>query len=251
MALLEQIEKMRQSGQSDNQIVSALREQGYPSNQVNEAFSQLKIKSAIYPGNQENEELQPSIMQNQQYSQEQPQQEQVQYAPEQGQYQQQYQDYNQNYYSQAVDVETVRDIAKQESEEATKKIRQEVEALSKLKTDLKFEIQNLDNRLNKVESIMQELQSAIIRKMGDYGEAIQGISEEIKATQGAFSKMINPLLDKQRGVNSSNQEPEQQMPSQKSKQKPIQAKQTQQKPQQQQAARIDSSDSASFEDYFR
>ena len=225
MALLEQIEKMKQTGQNDAQIAKTLKEQGYSMTQVNDTLSQLKIKSAIY-GNapeeqsaQSPEELQPSIMQpeeqiasipssspqGQGYNQAQPQNYTPQYSPQADQtyvdQQQGYapQDYNQQgYYSQVLDIETVRDISRQETEELIKSVKKDVDALNKIKTNISFEIQNLDNRLNKIEAIIQELQSAIIRKMGEYGESIQGISEEVRATQNAFSKMVNPILDKQR-----------------------------------------------------
>ena len=50
----------------------------------------------------------------------------------------------------------------------------------------------MENRISKTETIVQELQSAIIRKMGEYGEAITGISQEVQETQKSFSKLINP-----------------------------------------------------------
>jgi hypothetical protein len=106
--------------------------------------------------------------------------------------------YDQTYYQQALDVETVREIAKQEVEESTKKIRQEVESLLKLKSELQAQIANLDTRLSRIELTIQELQTAIIKKIGEYGEAISGISEEVKSTQESFSKLINPILDNKR-----------------------------------------------------
>jgi len=268
MALLEQIEKMKQSGQSENQIAQTLKEQGFPLIQVNEALSQSRIKSAVYGDSQSanGEELQPSIMQSESdinfsspnqvpmspVTQEVPNQQQEQYATDQGYYQDpnQQQGYEQQtYYSQAIDVETVRDIARQESEEIIKKIRQDVEALNKLKTDMKFEIQNMDNRLSKVEAIIQELQTAIIRKMGEYGEAISGISQEVQATQSAFTKMVNPLLDKQRGTKS---EQEQQVEEQEQKLRQIaKGKPNKKAPNEPAKESSRSKDSASFEDYFR
>ena len=37
---------------------------------------------------------------------------------------------------------------------------------------------------------------AIIRKIGDYGEDIENLSKEIRATQDSFGKIINPLAEK-------------------------------------------------------
>ncbi len=106
----------------------------------------------------------------------------------------------QGYYQQVLDLETVKDISRQQIDEALKKLRVEIDALSKMKTEMKFQMTDMQNRLSQVEGIIHELQSAVLRKMGEYGEAIAGISKEVQATQNSFAKVINPLFDKKRGV---------------------------------------------------
>jgi hypothetical protein len=243
MALLERINSMKQSGMPDIQIVNTLKEEGITPREINEALSQLKIKSAINSQNQE--QMQPSIMtpspeqqypeqfQNQQYQEQYPQQVQEQYPQQQ---------YQEQYYSQTIDIETIRDISKQEIEEAMKKPKSEIDSLSKFKSEISFEIQNIDNRLKKIESIIQELQTAIIRKIGDYGEAVSSISDELRETQKSFSKVINPLLDKKRGISESMEEPEQ-ISKSKPSSKSSKAKKEKQ-------LRKDTG-SATVEDYFR
>ena len=49
---------------------------------------------------------------------------------------------------------------------------------------------------------MNELQSAILKKIGNYGDAIADISNELQATQESFSKLVNPLLDEKRKTKS-------------------------------------------------
>ena len=228
MGLLEKISSMKQGGMSDLQIINTLKDDGLSPMKINEAFSQLKIKSAVANNETEesNSELQPSIMQTQnqeimsvptpltnqnpQGQNQTPQQPLVQQYTQEGypdnqQYAQgQYAD--PNYYQQGLDLETVKDIVKQEIEESNKKLKAEVDSLSKLKTELKFEIQSLDNRFTKLESTIQEIQLAIIRKIGQYGEAIQGLGKEVKETQKSFSKVINPLVDQQRENNAESDE---------------------------------------------
>jgi hypothetical protein len=159
------------------------------------------------------------------------------------------------YYQQAMDMETVRDIARQEIEDNLKKVRQEIDTLNKIKTELKFEVQGMDTRLARIEAVIQELQSAIIRKMGEYGEAISGISQEVRATQNSFSKMINPIIDKKRGYEEQNQEQveqekenqlsEQEMPKQFKPKKPQQAQENPSKNHSKNDSKV------SVEDYFR
>jgi len=184
----------------------------------------------------------PQYSQTQQYSQEQQYPQTQQYSQEQ-QYSQYPQDqysqeaYSQEaYYPQGLDLETIREITRQEIETSLKKIKEDVESLGKLKTDLKFEMQNLDNRIAKIESIIQELQSAIIRKLGEYGESVSNISKELRATQDSFSKILNPVLDKKRGISEESNETEEEQ----SEEKPSPKK-----------SRQESKDSASFEDYLR
>ena len=248
MALLEKINSMRQTGMSEVQILNALKEEGITPREINEAFSQLKIKSAVAEP-QENQEMQPSMTGQ---AAPEPNQGQAQY---QGQYtdqqqyaqpydQQQYQQTtDQGYYSQTIDLETVRDIATQEIEEANKKIKTEIESLNKTKTDLSFEVQAIENRVAKIESIIQELQTAIIRKMGEYGEAVSSISQELKDTQESFSKVINPLLDKKRGINQEVKEEKIEGPEEQKSSKP----KKQEKPTQM----TRDTNSAGFEEYFR
>jgi hypothetical protein len=84
-----------------------------------------------------------------------------------------------------------------------------------LKTEIKFEIQSIENRLVKVEDIIHELQSAIIRKMGEYGDAVSSIATELKETQKSFSKMVNPIMDKKRGASSEESEEKEEEPRKK------------------------------------
>jgi hypothetical protein len=244
---------MRNSGMPDMQIINTLKEEGVSPREISEAFSQLKIKSAIsgadgdfkIDGSKNSEEMgemQPSIstqygnqqvmqvpgkqsMQdyvenqmkdmstgNQQY----PNQENVsvEQQPVYEDNQQQYAN-NAQYYSQGLDLETVRDIAKQEIDEKLKIVVDRLAELMKLKTDLKFEIQSIENRLVKVEDIIHELQSAIIRKMGEYGDAVSSIATELKETQKSFSKMVNPIMDKKRGASSEESEEKEEEPRKK------------------------------------
>jgi len=264
MALLERISTMKQQGLSEPQIINNLQQEGISYSQINEALSQSKIKSAIAGNASEDETLQQSVMADatgaqqtvgtpesmsqpgydQQYQQQAyPQQyTQEQYAaayPQQG-YEQQG-----TYYQQAIDLETIRDISRQETDDAVKKIKEQLNSLEKMKIEMKFEMQDIENRLLRVESVINELQSAVIRKMGEYGSAISNISQEIRATQNSFSKILNPLLDKKRNSDNSNQESsEQEIPQ--IKQQPPQ-KQPQNKP----MPRGNNNSQVGVEDYFR
>ena len=174
------------------------------------------------------------------------------YAPQQ-QYSAYPQDAGGQYYPQVLDIETVRDISKQYVEESLRSIRSEISMMSKMKTEIKFEMQDIENRLAKIESVIQELQSAVLRKMGEYGEAISGISDEIRATQDSFSKVINPLMDKKRGLKQVREKEEEieepeETPQEQAKPQKMQKKQP---PAGKRPSAQQGQSGASFEDYFR
>jgi len=146
------------------------------------------------------------------------------------------------YYQQALDSETVREISKQVTEESLNKLKKQISDLEKIKIELKFKIQNIDNRLTKIETVISELQSSILKRIGEYGENIQDISNEIKATQDSFSKMVSPLLDKKRGISKSAKTTSKKT-SKKSSSKP--------KPKTKSSDNLSNDSSLSFEDYFR
>lgn len=229
MAVLEQVMQMKQQGIPDDYIIQSLKDQGIEPKEINEALSQSTVKSAI--GEQQGttietefqkrpiqtqqptelpretmpvteqtqtpENMQPSMMPSE--SQQAPEIQPREYPQEQFAYPQysQPQQYQEEYY-QPSDIETINEIAEQIMEEKIQELKKQISSLTKLKQEISPEIQNLKKRLEKVENTINELQMAVLKKIGEYGENIKNISNEMKATQESFSKMINPVLDNQR-----------------------------------------------------
>ncbi len=203
--------QMKQQGFPESQIIQSLREQGISPREINEALSQSKIKSEIatrqepiveteYPV-QTNQNMQPSIMPSE--SQTEPSEQDYQYQPYPSQYPQtypqQYSEYQEPYdYYQPSDIETINEVAEQIVEEKTSELKKQISSLAKLKQEILPEIEKVNKRVEKIENTIHELQMAILRKIGEYGENIENISGELRATQDSFSKMINPVLDKRR-----------------------------------------------------
>jgi len=230
MATLERVIQMKQQGISDAQIVGTLRQEGVSPKEISETLSQSNIKLALSQenphqpeNNQINNSMQQSIM-NAQVTPEKPvdnegytdysensapsptysensmqsseeqnpaanEQLSQEYYPE---YQQQYQEYQP---PQSLDIETVNDIAEQLIEEKTEKLEKQISVFTQFREEIQFDVQRMNERLSKIESKFDELQMAIIRKIGDYGRDIQNISKEMYMTQESFSKIIDPLTD--------------------------------------------------------
>ncbi len=111
-----------------------------------------------------------------------------QYSPE-------YQNYQEYQPPQAMDIETMNEIAEQISEEKNEKLKKEIMSFVKFREEMTSEIIRLSERVQKIETLFDDLQMAIIKKIGSYGEDIKNISKEIHATQNSFSKILDPLTE--------------------------------------------------------
>ena len=223
MGTLEKVMQMRQQGQTDSQIIQALQRDGVSPREINESISQSQIKSELLnsqdysqSGNQYGEEqMQQSLSQgaNQQqagfgqyqgFAQQENQEpimqgsQMSQMMPEQGYQNPQYQDY-----AQSVDMATINEIAEQIVEEKTNQLKKQILSLIKFKEEKTTEIDNLNQRLSRIENSFNDLQMAIIGKIGEYGQDIKNIAREMHMTQDSFSKIINPLTDRARGYSDT------------------------------------------------
>ena len=218
MATLERVIQMKQQGMSEDRIISSLREEGISPKEINEAVSQSKIKMAL---NQEprndipevENTMQQSIMNTERPVDEEgytdysgntpaPNAEQTEQSPQEYQQDQEYYPeyqpdsaYPEYQPPPSIDIETVNEIAEQIIEEKVEKIAKQISGFTKFKEDIQTEIQRINERLTKMEEKFEELQMAIIKKVGQYGENIQEISKEMHATQQSFSKILDPLTD--------------------------------------------------------
>jgi hypothetical protein len=266
MSTLEKVMQMKQTGAPEQEIIQSLKQQGISPKEINEALSQSTIKSALTnqdAGTTEtNDTMQPSIMQQQpeepapqqEYENQipssykpstQPYDEQVP-APDQYATQEQY--YPEYQPQQQIDIQTVNDIAEQIAEEKTNKLKKEILTITRFKEETSSEVKRIDERLKKIESTIDSLQAAILRKIGDYGEDIKNISREMHETQNSFSKILNPLTDNIRElqrITGKTQERSQENEN-------LQTKQQENKNSEQQPQRKKSKKSEpSFEDYLR
>tara|TARA_Y100000034_G_scaffold97974_1_gene119825 strand:+ start:2627 stop:3418 length:792 start_codon:yes stop_codon:yes gene_type:complete len=219
MAALERIMQMKQQGLSEPQIIDALKQEGISPREINEALSQSQIKSELEPQDptmpmQENlipeqmpiqqqttpgqftQEIPGAQMQQSIMGTEAPIEQMPSQMPAQQMPMQQEMPYYEEYQTQqATDIETINDIAEQIVEEKTDLIKKQVVSFARFKDELTMEVEKINERLSRIESTFNELQMAILRKIGGYGEDIKNIAKEMHDTQDSFSKMVNPLTD--------------------------------------------------------
>jgi len=218
MGLLDRITQMKGQGMQDSQIIQELQESGVPPKDINEALSQAQIKRAVaapvdqsmeasilnHPGEEMEEEYQQPM---QEYNQ--PQvpvyspQEQA-YPSEYGQQEYQQQGYAEGYgaeaqqYSQgyaAADSSTLMEIAEQVFVEKIKKIQSQVDSLTEFKSISQTKLTLMEERLKRIESVLDQLQMSILEKVGSYGQNLSSIKKEMSMMQDSFGKVVNEAAD--------------------------------------------------------
>jgi len=204
MPILDEIKQMQQQGMADTDIIQRLSEQGYSPKDIDDATNQSRVKAAIYEEtgqeavtNNSSGEMQPSMMNpvQQQAPQEQAyvQQTYPQYAP----YSQEYDVYQPP--SPGISTETMTEITEQIVTEKLAEIRKNIGNIIEFKTLTEARVAGIDERLRKIESIINQLQASILGKIGSHFQEIQDIKQELGGMQESFSKVVNPLVDKARG----------------------------------------------------
>ncbi|MBS3084166.1 hypothetical protein J4423_05150 [Candidatus Pacearchaeota archaeon] len=199
MGILEEIQRMQQSGLSEEEIISKLQEQGNPYRDISEAMAQSKIKQAVEdrssipepptPSDSQTQGMQQSIIQPPQ--QEAPQQE---YFPEQQEFQNQGAEYVQQGYdsgqSSSLSSDTIMEISEQIVSEKMTDIRKKMEKISIFKTELETKTESIEERLKRIEKIIDTLQTSVLRKVGDYVTNVEDLKHEMIETQKTFAKVL-------------------------------------------------------------
>jgi len=182
MTILEEVLNMRVQGMSDSQVYENLKDRGASPKDINNALNQAQIKQVI-SGEQPQNYMDPT-----QYP-DAPMQEQPQYADSQqvAQYPQQ-----QGYATTDNTVE----IAEQVFDEKISKFQRETTTLQEFKAIAEVKIENIDNRLKRIEEILNMLQSAVLEKVGSYGNTLESIRKEMSMMQDSFSKTLPSLRKK-------------------------------------------------------
>ena len=212
MGALDQIRQMKEERFSEQEILARLQEQGISPNSITDAFSQAKIQEVV-EGEvqmQENdftpreiplgpetpspysapETYAPQEMPQAQYyspqesSYSQPQ-ETESYSPQEG-------------YGEpqgGFGTDTIIEIAEQVFEEKIKKLSQQISNFKEFSAIAETKFSNFENRLKKIESIIETLQIKILEKVGSYGEGLESIKKEMSMMQDSFSKTL-PILAK-------------------------------------------------------
>ncbi|MFA4953231.1 MAG: hypothetical protein WC584_03340 [Candidatus Pacearchaeota archaeon] len=195
MGLLDSITQMKSQGMTDSEIAISLREQGVTPRQIDDALNQSQIKSAVVGEYQEPENLsgEDYIPSPQQQYQPQTQEISQNYYPQQS-----YQEYypQQNYENAGADyspaynsTDSMMDIAEQVFEEKTKKMQKQIDNFEQFKNIAVIQMQNISDRLKRIEDSFDKLQIAVVEKVGNYGKDLSSLKKEVAMVEDSFGKL--------------------------------------------------------------
>jgi hypothetical protein len=208
MGTIDQVTQMRQKNMSDQEIISELRKQNISPREINEALNHAQIKNAVSDIRGDDEAPMP---QDQQQYGDYDQQAQNQGGYDQGQVytpqpqqqayypQQQQQDYQQDYGQQqgyypqpqmAANTDTIVEVSEQVFDEKISGISKKVDSMDEFKVLTQARMEHLNERLKRIETIIDRLQASILEKIGSYGNNLDSIKKEMSMMQDTFSKTM-------------------------------------------------------------
>ncbi|MAG78789.1 hypothetical protein CMI40_00230, partial [Candidatus Pacearchaeota archaeon] len=206
MGVLEQVTQMKGQGRSNEEIVNNLQQQGISPKEINDAISQSEIKNAVsgteQPGMQQSimeggaaasQAPSPYVPQTQEMGEQEAYTPQQEYAQPENYQQGAYDDYSS---PGTTNTDNVIEIAEQVYSEKIQNIQKQLENMNEFKTLAQTKIDNISERLKRMETTIDKLQITILEKVGSYGKDLGSIRKEMGMMQNSFGKMINPIANK-------------------------------------------------------
>lgn len=217
MSVLTDIQQMQKEGRTEEEIMVLLKQRGVSPRETSDALIQSKIKEAVVDAPQAPAEASysnspgdytasPALNQNSSQIQT-PAEAQEQYSPYQSQpaaesqadaYQPQYQEQGnaeqgnaeQQVYTPQLSSDTISEISEQVVTEKLSPLRKQIEKIIDLKTTLESKMEYLDERLKRIENIIDRLQLSVLQKVGDYVNNVDDIKKELIETQKSFKALL-------------------------------------------------------------
>jgi len=228
MDVTQKIGELQSTGATDEQIIQQLQNEGVSPKEIYDSLNQVQVKNAISPPaiasqdpNQPNtlpspiQEYPPADFNPNQAppaedrSQEppapktpvsgQPQLQEYATPQEQDYYSQTPQAYPQDqnypYQQEYTSTETISEIAEQVVLEKFADFEEKMSDLGTFKDLIESRVDDLNERLKRIEQSIQTLNSAVIGKVGEVAQNNALIHKDLDNLHGTVSKLMNPLVD--------------------------------------------------------
>lgn len=197
----DEVIDMQQRGEDDADVISYLTKKGYTADQISEAMNLARIKTEVSEkkrtGNVTG--LTPSILGREEGEEapapEEGYEEQAQApAPQQQEYASYEEQPQQQEYAPRVDTETIEEIAEEIVNEKWEEVKEKIEEVIEWKDYTEKRLKSFEDRIKRTELSLDNLQVALIGKIQAYGDDIKNLGKEMQSLEGAFSKVLSPLV---------------------------------------------------------
>ncbi len=95
----------------------------------------------------------------------------------------------------AGDTDTIIEVAEQVFFEKNKPLQKKLDEFNEFRALAQTKVDNMSDRLRRMESIIDRLQASILEKIGSYGQGLETVRKEMGMMQDSFGKMINQIAD--------------------------------------------------------
>ncbi len=191
MTALEQVTELKKQGMSDEEIASNLRQQGFSPKEITDAINQANIKTAV-TGNEGNVAAQTPETPSES-SAEDTEVVEGSYAPatEEVAPSETPAEYSPEYQAQApaIDTTTMIEIANQVFSEKSEKIQKQIDSLNEFKTLTETKVNSINERLKRIEKIIDTLQIKILEKVSLFGRSIESTKKEVSMLEDTLGKL--------------------------------------------------------------
>ena len=204
MGAFEQALGLKKQGATDQQITQNLNQEGIPPKEILEAINKLNLKNSITEIPQQMEEQYPPqgyesvYQQSGGYNQQYPNQNYSQGygAPEENQQEV----YPQEGYDPGAvgDSNLIIELAEQVFSEKMQKVQKQMDELNEMKSIMQVKLDSVSKSVERIENIINSLQTAVLEKVGSYGQNLNSIKKEMEMMQETFSKTMPELVKKKK-----------------------------------------------------
>jgi hypothetical protein len=93
------------------------------------------------------------------------------------------------------DTDTMIEVAEQVFSEKNKPIQKKVDEMNEFRSLAQTKLDNISERMRRIENIIDKLQASILEKIGSYGHGFETIRKEMNMMQESFGKIVNKVAD--------------------------------------------------------
>ena len=121
-------------------------------------------------------------------------------------YDQGYQDYPSYDYAMpgSISPDTISEISEQIVAEKMLEVRKHLNKFTDFKTEIEAKAEAIEQRLTRMEKIIDALQTSVLHKVGEYGTNISDIKKELITTQKTFAKLAPGIRKHSSSTNKTN-----------------------------------------------